>query len=758
MKTRVSGTMPEPKEKTTAGHVLRALFPAALLACLWLLTPEVRRTVTWPLPLDTGEGWLFALTGTFDNYWLPLFPVTLATLQYHLPAWLQAGAHKLLFMLPAALAFSAGALAHSFRAGAISGLLSAGLGYFLLRDNRIDYEQNLEQLLIAVTMLTLANGLLLKFRSRAARGFFIGLLFAAALYAKGVIALFIPLLLLYEARRKEDPVPLKAQWPVLAVVLPALLVWGLVNLRAGNGFVLLEGGYRTANIALGAMGMVSTMEGDARTLAGVAQDQSMVLWAAGEALRHPLRYLLAVPQRLYYLLFAHPLVPGLGALFAAWLFGLYRLRRMEAARPLLLLILYLFAIHLLMPVEGRYFVPVWFLVCVFTSITLAEVLAGLAGAAAPFPGARAVFFAAAAPLLAFFGFSFLLLVSYPVRSAGQRDIYAMQAAHPASPWLNSQAGDAAMKEGNPGKAAGYYQKAFEREGVRWRKLAYLNALFQAGGISGAGLQGYYTGPFEDDVLLLAALRYAEEGSPAAAKLLPCALQTCVKDSSGLRYVAGRTDIALLKKLRSDGSASCLARLSRMLAPLNAKRRTALMAKLDRVYPGLWRPELLVAAFEKDFGDVEGLAALKDTRGTLTSPQSGLKVCEGLLAAPACAAPAVGAIAGQGKSPKTATQVKPPAPSDPRTLMASCSALAAAGKKAAALQACQAAAAAVDSAGSEPGEKLLTLRANASFKSYKLLKDLGRPEEAAETLFWTVNTAPPSWPSLPAAKTLLEKSK
>ena len=753
--------MGDPKAKKTADYVLRALWPAVLLAGLWWLTPEIRRTVTWSLPLDTGEGWLFAITKTFDNYWFPLFPVILATLQYHLPAWLQAGAHKFIFMLPAALAFAAGARLHSFPAGAVAGLLSAVLSFFLIRDERIDYEQNLEQTVIAVTMLMLVSGLSLKFRSRLARGFFIGLLLAVALYAKGVIALFIPLLLIYEARRKEGAVPLKEQWPVLAVVLSALLVWSLVNLRSGNGFVLLEGGYRTANIALGAMGLVSTMEGDARALSGVAQDQSMAVWAALEALRHPLRYLLAIPQRLYYLLFNNPLVPGLAALFAAWLFGLFRLRRTKAVRPLLLLILYLLLIHLLMPVEGRYFVPLWFLVCVFAGISLADVFTGAAVANVPEPpGTKAVFFAAAAPMLAFFGFSFLLLISHPARSGAPRDLYALQARHPSSPWLNSRAGDAAMKAGDPGKAADYYSKALERENVRWRKLPYLKAMFLAGRISGAGIKDHYTGPFEYAVLMLASLRYAEEGNPAkAAKLLPCALQTCIKDSTGLRYVSGEADLAVLKKLHKDGSANCLAVLSKMLSPLGSGRRKALLSKLDRIYPGLWSPELLDSVFERDFGNMDGPATLKDINGTLTRPQSVLKACEGLsAAAPPCMTPAAGTVGLRRPPPAAAPgagQGKPP-PADPRTLMASCSALAAAGKKAAALQACQAAAAAIDSAGTEPGDKLLMLRSDASFKSYKLLKALGRNEEAAETLFWTVNTASPSWPALPAARKLLER--
>ena len=46
---------------------------------------------------------------------------------------------------------------------------------------------------------------------------------------------------------------------------------------------------------------------------------------------------------------------------------------------------------------------------------------------------------------------------------------------------------------------------------------------------------------------------------------------------------------------------------------------------------------------------------------------------------------------------------------------------------------------------------MRLASDASFESYKLLKAMGREEEAGETLFWTIRNAPPSWPGLAEAK-------
>lgn len=755
--------MPNGPAKRKAGDLLSALALPALLAVFWWLLPEVARTATWTTPLDAGESWLFALTGAFDNYWFPLFPVILATMQYHLPAWLQDGAVKVIFMLPAVLAFSAGALIHSLPAGVIASLLSGGLSFLLIRGGPIDYEQHFEQVIIAITLLTLVNGLLIQFRSYISRGLFAGLLLAAALYAKGVIALFVPVLLIYQALRKNDTIPLRAQWPAIAVVLSAVLVWTAVNLLSGNGFVLLENGVRTNNIALGAIGMTSTIEGDARELAGVASGKSLVLWAAAEALRHPLRYVLAVPRRLYYLLFTQPLLPGLAALFLLWLCAVFRLRRLEAVRPMLLLTLYLFLIHHLLPVEGRYFVPVWFLACTLSGIFLADILTGAAGKNGQrVPGARLVFFAAAAPVLAFFGFSFLLLISYPARSRASHDLSGLQARHPASPWLNHMAAKEALKAGNLDKAAAHYYKAYGKESVRWRKMEYLSAIFKADGISGARLQDYFHGPFDDDVLALAALRYAEEGKlTKAALLLPCALQACIKSTTGLRYAGGSADLALLRKVRLDGSGKCLERLSSRIYSLGAGRREVLLGRLKKILPDLWRPDLLASGFERDNGSMDSLAAFEKLGGAMTWPLAALKACQGVLPAEVQdRRPAAAAVALRDRHPAAARQPRqifttPPA--GPGSLMKSCLSLAAGNKKTEALQACQAAAGAIDASTGPQTARLLTMRAEAAFRSYKLLEAAGRDEEGLETLLWTVKTAPPDWPGLAEAKKLLEKN-
>ncbi|MCX5790612.1 MAG: hypothetical protein NTY45_00080, partial [Elusimicrobia bacterium] len=84
---------------------------------------------------------------------------------------------------------------------------------------------------------------------------------------------------------------------------------------------------------------------------------------------------------------------------------------------------------------------------------------------------------------------------------------------------------------------------------------------------------------------------------------------------------------------------------------------------------------------------------------------------------------------------------------PETLMQICMRLAALNNKEEALSACQSAAYA-DSSGA--GDGAFTAW-DASLESYKLLKALGRAEEARETLLWAIRTAPLSWPRLSEAR-------
>jgi hypothetical protein len=81
----------------------------------------------------------------------------------------------------------------------------------------------------------------------------------------------------------------------------------------------------------------------------------------------------------------------------------------------------------------------------------------------------------------------------------------------------------------------------------------------------------------------------------------------------------------------------------------------------------------------------------------------------------------------------------------------CMALAAENKKEEALAACQEAVYSMSAAGGKPEPVSYLAACDASFESYKLLKALGRDEEAREMLLWAVKNAPPDWAALPEAR-------
>ena len=92
-----------------------------------------------------------------------------------------------------------------------------------------------------------------------------------------------------------------------------------------------------------------------------------------------------------------------------------------------------------------------------------------------------------------------------------------------------------------------------------------------------------------------------------------------------------------------------------------------------------------------------------------------------------------------------------------TLINTCFGLVREEKKEEALRACQDAAYSVYSSTGNRPEALEMLGSDASFESYRLLTELGRADEAAETLFWTITNAPASWPKLSSARELLKRS-
>lgn len=589
--------MPPPAANSLK-RTLSVAWLAALCAAVWLCVPGHYPLASWPRPFDAGGAWLLARGPATDGNWFPFFPVTLAALQYHLPGWLGGAALRAVLCLPVLLSFSAGLLLRSFAAGAASAGLAALLACAMLQRSGLGYEQNLEQFLVSSTLLALTAGLRAPFGPPLRRGFLVGLLLAMALYSKGVLALCVPAVLAHELLRRDPPGPRRALWPMLALPLGAMAAWAAVGLFSRGEFSLLEAGRAGCNLVTGAMGFVSTVEGDWRALAGLGEEASPLAWAAARVASDPAAFLRAVLLRADYLLLKAPMLPGLAFFAALSAAAAFRLRRNPAAAPLTLITALFALAHLAMPVEGRYFVPAWFLACVLCGTAAADLFPPR-GEEEPERGrtALAAFAAGAAPAGLLWAFSFLLLLAFPFRALLPRGAAPPCSGPRCPPYALAAGAREAEASGDKALAASLLGDAYRVERSAQRKSVYVSAAFDAGALSGHELLALLESPGEQDLPVLAALRLAEDGETAAARrLLPCALHLCVAASGSMRYPEDPANAARLEDLRRAGAASCVRMLDARLSRLG-KRGEALRKTAGRLYPPLWKP----GGLAEDFG-------------------------------------------------------------------------------------------------------------------------------------------------------------
>lgn len=219
-----------------------------------------------------------------------------------------------------------------------------------------------DHLQLAFTLFVLlAAAALLRWARRptSGRAALLGAALGASLLMRSSLALFAPLLALYEGgtalRRNRRP-----PWRRLALLLavPALFLvpWSALNARLHGRFIPFEDGQASSNLVAGALGLTRTVEGDWSRLiddpaVARADGAAVAAWAVREAASHPLRTARAVAARLLYAL---SLDPWLYLLAAA---GLWLRRRRPDARRLALFGGYFLGIHCLPAAQENYFLP-----------------------------------------------------------------------------------------------------------------------------------------------------------------------------------------------------------------------------------------------------------------------------------------------------------------------------------------------------------------------------------------------------------------
>lgn len=474
-----------------------AALTAGLAALQFIRCPESLVQSLAPYA-DRGELLVHAVRGAGVSYSMPL-PSLLAAAQQHLgfdPA-LPAQLAGLLICL---VSYLIGARGGGPARGALFALAP------LLVNLRLK-TQELEQVIYSLALLNFLNLELLRQSGR-------GLLVSAAAGAAAGITLLIrsPLFLLpplaalyrYFSAKAGSRKLLLGSLLFLVFAYAPLAPWVRLNHSLSGRFNMLEEERPASNIITGALGMVYTIEGDARALAGLSRAESVYPWAVKTVLANPGRYASAVFERLRQVFLMSPflfLLAGGGLL----------LSRSAETRFLGFFCAYFISIHCLLSIEERYFQPLWYALALIPAAGAWELLKK-AGPAAERPSRDYL----TAPLflltagLAIYALGFVW--RYPAASKpGLIAIMPELEKHPAEPWLLIKKGEVLLSFDLTEEGLDAFSQACALSGGL--APCYITATLRAGDPPAPP----YVAAGDWNLLLVKMLREVELGRDAAAR-------------------------------------------------------------------------------------------------------------------------------------------------------------------------------------------------------------------------------------------------
>ena len=715
---------PAPLSLITLGPVIRsgwfmAVFPAllAVLFSFWNLHHFSPAGFFREFQLFDRGGFFLAGVPTGDagtsvTFNMPLFEIVVAAAR-HLGA--TAGEIFVILHLGVySLVFLAGCLLNGYWAGIIA-LAACGL---IGVEREIIYEQTFYSFFLLLTLIFL----LLKSRENTLKNnLFCGLAVGASLLVRTPLFLFPPLAVLFEGvyRRERSRAFMLRSLVFLSASYVLLLPWGFLNNSLNGKFDIFDTGRAACNTITAAEGSVFTMEGDCRKAAGLAPRESAIGFYLRDWGKAPLFHARTVFRRLRAIFLFYPLL--FIFFMAAGALGRWR------DKPLLLCLpVYFILIHSLLSVEMRYFYPMRYL--------LVPLIAGGLLSRFPRSGSAPCGYAARGAAAAFW-LSFCLVLgaealiaAYPFRAArtGKTDdVYAQASSRfPRDSVLH---GLKCRELWGKGDDAGF------RECLAARIPGFED-------IPGAYFLAVSSSIFPSSVALPAAdLR--------DKVLLQCLivrmLRECELGQRGPAAGSFREAYAVFERTlnRLQGNGEPVAE------PYDQDRRLAARIRLDSarfwdsfVYDMLlfWPPQRMPVILSR-LGEAEPLSGRLKTLSEELAQELGTGKYDERSFRTALLR--TGPVLAAGKGPGAASRVE---------LLRQCRNLAAENKKEQALQAClEAAYGPAGRSSQEPGSALAAC--DASLESYKLLKDMGRNEEAREMLLWAVKNAPPGWAGLPEAR-------
>ncbi len=473
-----------------------AALAAGLAALQFVRCPETLVQSLVPYS-DRGEMMVHAVRGPGVGYSMPLMSL-LAAAQQHLgfdPA------------LPAQLAGLLICLA-SYAIGARGGGPARGILFALapLLVNLHLKTQQLEQVIYSLALLSFLNLELLR---QSGRGLLVSAAAGAAagvtLLIRSPLFLFPPLAALYRflsAKAGSRKLLLGSLLFLICAYAP-LAPWARLNHSLSGRFNLLEEERPAANVITGAMGMVYTIEGDARALAGLSRTESVYPWAIKTVLASPVKYAFAVLKRVWQVFLMFPL------LFLLAGCGLF-LSRSAETKFLAFFCAYFISIHCLLSVEERYFQPLWCALALIPAAGAWELLkkTGLAAERPSRDHLTAPLFLLTAGL-AVYALGFVW--RYP--SASKPGLIALLPElkkRPAEPWLLMKKGETLLSYDLTGEGLDAFSQACAESGGT--RPCYITAVLRANEPPAPPKEA--AGDW--DLLLVKMLRELELGRDAAA--------------------------------------------------------------------------------------------------------------------------------------------------------------------------------------------------------------------------------------------------
>lgn len=427
-----------------------------------------------------------------------------------------------------------------------------------------------EQLVYSSSVLLLANVLVLDFRSEPAKDRAVGAATAFSLLIRTPLLLFPFLYLLCGSKTTLRRLPGRLL-RLFCCALAVALIWGLVIYAERGSITFLDQSRATANVLTGAMGLKGTVEGDSHALAGLPAGGSAMLWAVRMVCAHPLRFIGAVVSR------AATAAGSNVPLLAVALAGIWFSRRRSGVLSVALLAGYLFAVHCMMSIEYRYFIPFWFLCAPLAcgAINILPGLAGLPGCAA----ARTVLRACSAAAVVLAAFSLALVLRHPFLYQKPVDYLRVLAQSPDNSWLWESYGEHLLEAGDFNGAKKAFFNAYVIDPYKVR--GYAVALLLSGNYDDMKIASLLRTLRSrhinnGDTLLVVMLMRLEQGRCDEAQALFAEQESLV---NFLRFASGPYELKMQSLLRERSLASEMRNTGGLLRSLSVARQRVIVPRL-----------------------------------------------------------------------------------------------------------------------------------------------------------------------------------